>query len=639
MVRLKEVAKRAWINRDINTKDDGDKSLVAQRAADSPYGQFPVANDPFHFLPCTRATVPPALNDTSAERTWASLFDPNPAHWNWGTPKSKNSSIGDSDPYANRGIFLCGWLEVPLDYTNQADIRVARLAITKFQVSGLVRLDPISGAPTNSSAGKKSERTLVIEPGGPGGSGTSYAWQSSQSISNFLSDGKFDVLGWDPRGVNASLPAVACYPHDISRDHWYLLTSRHRAVSDPPRAQLEVADAMNEAMFRACWERQGDLGRFLTTAFVARDLDEIRKALGEDDVSGYFVSYGTGIGQTYAGMFPNHVGRLILDGTENVRDHRERGGFGWTALDNTTDAWNDGFLGECVNAGPQYCALAKPKNGKPVTLPDLKNRMAALLASLIARPVPGYSAKNGPALVTYSALVDTMYGAMYSPVSWPTLARVLSELEGGNSTLATSVLEDSSWWYDPEAGCPEITKPSDGELGYMVICSDSYDASQPDDLDWWESQWANMTAKSWIAGNSRFSSVFPCRHFPTHWPRPAEVFRGNMNHTLKTPILLIAETYDPATPLRNGRRLLDEMGPNARLVAHHGYGHASRADKSNCTEAIRKAYILHGTLPEEQETLCYADEKPYLYGVKKNATSTEHVKQMSLWNPRLVQNV
>lgn len=117
-------------------------------------------------------------------------------------------------------------------------------------------------------------------------------------------------------------------------------------------------------------------------------------------------------------------------------------------------------------------------------------------------------------------------------------------------------------------------------------------------------------------------------------------------------MLLIAETYDPATPLRNGRRLLAEMGKNARLIAHHGYGHSSR-DRSNCTDSIAQAYLLNGTLPEDQETACYANEKPYLYGVtKKEISSTgetlskdwdpiasweEHVEVLRTWHPWLLQ--
>jgi pimeloyl-ACP methyl ester carboxylesterase len=611
----------------------------------SPYGKFPKENDPFRLLPCTPATLPPPLDDTNAEQTWASRFDPNPSQWSWGSPRNGENGTAGADPYADRGIYLCGYLDVPLDYTNKSDSRIARLAVTKFQVSGLARV----GDDTNPSAGTKSERTIVIEPGGPGGSGTSYAWRAAETISARFSDGRFDVLGWDPRGVNASLPSIACFPHDASRDHWSLLTSRHYAVSASPREQLELVDAFNAAVMRACWEKHGDLGRFVGTGLVARDLEEIRIALGEGELTGYLVSYGTGIGQTYAAMFPDSVGRVILDGTEYVRDHRLRGGFGWTALDNATDAWHDGFLGECVNAGPEHCALAKPKDGKPVTLPDLEARMKALMASLADRPVPAYLPTSGPTLVTYSALVDNIYGAMYNARSWPTLAQALSELEDGNSTLAATLLESSAWWYDPEAPCSPTPVPgSSEELGSLVICADSYDAQDPDDLDWWLSLWGNMTTKNWIAGNSRMYNVLPCRHFLTYWPEPVGVYRGDLNHTLKHPVLLIAETYDPATPLRNGRRLLQEMGKNARLVVHHGYGHSAR-DTSNCTETIARSFILNGTLPGEQETDCYADEKPYLYGVEKKVAAAavmkaedpveawqEHLAELSFLDPKLL---
>ncbi|KAL2263820.1 hypothetical protein VTK26DRAFT_4987 [Humicola hyalothermophila] len=617
-----------------------------QEPGTSPYGRYPVAGDPFRFIPCTSATLPPPLDDSAPEQTWAARFDPNPDHWSWGPSKRKENGTVSDDPYAERSIYLCGYLDVPLDYTNETDKRIARLAVTKLQVSGLARVRD----PDYLSGSRKSERTIVIEPGGPGGSGTSYVWRAAQDITDRFSNGTFDVLGWDPRGVNASLPSVACFPYDASRDHWSLLTSLHYVVSGSPKDQLELADAMNAAVMRACWERHGDLGRFVGTGLVARDLEQIRIALGEDELTGYLVSYGTGIGQTYAAMFPDSVGRLILDGTEYVRDHRLRGGFGWTALDNATDAWRDGFLGECVNAGPEHCALARSRDGKPVSLPDLETRMGALMGSLAARPIPGYLPSSGPTMVTYSAVVDAIYGAMYNARTWPTLAQALYELEAGNSTLIASMLESSSWYYDPALPCspapPALALSV--ELGSLVICADSYDASDPDDLHWWLSLWGNMTSKNWIAGNSRLYGVLPCRHFLTYWPNPVGVYRGDLNHTLKHPVLLIAETYDPATPLRNGRRLLQEMGGNARLIVHHGYGHSSR-DTSSCTDSLATAYMLHGTLPEEPETDCYADEKPYLYGIQHDARTAlaktedplkvwkEHTAELSFLNPRLLR--
>ncbi|KAL7625949.1 hypothetical protein AAE478_002718 [Parahypoxylon ruwenzoriense] len=625
---------------------DGLTDRAIRPYAHSPYGQFPRPNDSFRFIPCTNTTIPPPLDDAEPGRTWARLFDVNPEHWSWGNTTTEQN-VQEGDPYWGRGIYLCGYLDVPLDYTNKSDSRIVRLAVTKYQVSGLARATMPHDTHTRYPPGSKSERTIVIEPGGPGGSGTSYAWRAAEDITKRLSDGEFDVLGWDPRGVNATSPAIACFPYDADRDRWSMLTGQYREVFASPKAQLELADAMNDAIFRACWERHGDLARFVTTAFVARDMEEIRKALGEDELTGYLVSYGTGIGQTWANMFPDSVGRVILDGTEYVRDHRLLGGFGWTALDNATDAWHDGFLGECLNAGPEHCALSQSRGRDPVTLEELEGRMHELVSSLIQRPVPGYVEPSGPSLVTYSALVSAIYSSLYNARSWPALAQMLFELEAGNSTLASAFLDRTAWEYDPTLPSPPSPKPSTDELGALVICADSYDAPlPPDGLVWWGSLWANMTAQAWISGNSRFFNVFPCQHFQTYWPKPAEVYRGDLNHTLKNPVLLIAETYDPATPLRNGRRLAAEMGSNARLIVHHGYGHSSR-DKSTCTDSTAKAFILSGIIPEEPEIACFSDEKPYLYGVNAAGVRTEatqdpiqawreHIQELEIWNPRLL---
>ncbi|EQL03082.1 protease [Ophiocordyceps sinensis CO18] len=121
----------------------------------SPYDRFPRAGDPFRFLPCTNATLPPALEDADAHRSWAGLFDPDPEHWSWANATTDDD--GPEDAQAGRAIYLCGYLDVPLDYTNQSDARIVRLAVTKLQVSGPARRRDPGGA-----AGRKSERTIVF---------------------------------------------------------------------------------------------------------------------------------------------------------------------------------------------------------------------------------------------------------------------------------------------------------------------------------------------------------------------------------------------------------------------------------------------------------------------------------------------
>lgn len=137
-----------------------------------------------------------------------------------------------------------------------------------------------------------------------------------------------------PRGVNASLPSASCSSNGAFRDRWSLLTQQYREVADPAHL-LPISDAMNNATLYGCWQRLGAFGQFVSTASVARDVDELRKALGEEGVSGYFSSYGTGIGLTC-----QHVPR--------------RRGFAlsWTALNmsRTTVCW-------VVLAGPLLVIL------------------------------------------------------------------------------------------------------------------------------------------------------------------------------------------------------------------------------------------------------------------------------------------
>lgn len=150
----------------------------------SPYLTFPRPDDPFQFMPCTADSILPELDDKNAARTWAARFDPEPAHWSWG-----NATRGSE----HRGIYLCGYLDVSLDFTNASDPRIVRLAVSKYQVSGLARAG-------STGTGRKSERTIVLNPGGPGGSGTNYLWRTAEQASERFSEGRFDVLGWDPRG-------------------------------------------------------------------------------------------------------------------------------------------------------------------------------------------------------------------------------------------------------------------------------------------------------------------------------------------------------------------------------------------------------------------------------------------------------
>ncbi|PWN44013.1 hypothetical protein IE81DRAFT_321666 [Ceraceosorus guamensis] len=645
----------------------------------------------------TAAPAPaPAPASASASAQHAGRFDrtaPPTLHW--------ASCPGDRGKDER---WKCGHIDVPLDHLDEQDDRVVRLATVKY----------------SPNPNRKSERTVVVNPGGPGGSGTSYAFRAGVTISaNYTPS--YDVLGFDPRGVNLSTPAASCYNHSAIRDRSFYLKNvfyesavgrRHAAehvqqhplpphhLAPPPThgeedgvaveeaaaRALRLASAADSAEWSACRDTLKDLPRFFTTAATARDVDLIRQALGEDALTAYMVSYGTGLGQTYSQLFPQRVGRMILDGLEFVIDHRERVGFGWTSLDNVTDAWRDGFIGECVRPGAHCPLSVKPSAIRAQhlslesreTRKSLEIRLEALLDHVFRDPIGGLDSYANPQVLRYDDLIGIIYASLYNAETWPDTAKLLLQLENGNATLALDALRDS-WSYDPRKSSvprghrirrhgharghgrahetsfyPAIsdqwsaaesdshwsdrlaslvepksaTRKSGGiqskldplwsshplepeagstELENFIICGDAYDAPAQDDA-WYVSLWKNMTAKSFISGDDRFFSSLPCKTYPY---KPTDVYRGDFDHQLQNPLLLIGETYDPATPLRNGERLARALGRgNARLIRHHGYGHSSR-DRSICTENFKKAYLSHGEVPEDFFTDCLADSKPY----------------------------
>jgi hypothetical protein len=321
-------------------------------------------------------------------------------------------------------------------------------------------------------------------------------------------------------------------------------------------------------------------------------------------------------------MFPGMAGRLVLDGIGHYRTMSFVDGIPRTVLDNVTDTWRDGFLGECINAGPKYCALATHMDGlgkRLSTRDELERRMETLIWSLRDRPIPADHAENGPSVITYSQLVALVFFSLLRPDTWPGVAQALSELELGNATLAASLVEQSAWKYHPSSpllqrpSSEKVQPPSSEEVRPLVLCGDAHYDTNPvdDDLAWWDQKWQELVDNSWLAGNELFNDVLACRHVRKLW-KPADVYTGPLNSTIKTPVLLVSGTHDPGSQLRNGRLLLEEMGTrNARLVVHHGYGHGSQVHRSKCTDGIIRSYLLKGELPDS-ETYCKMDARPYV---------------------------
>ncbi|KZO93652.1 hypothetical protein CALVIDRAFT_485521, partial [Calocera viscosa TUFC12733] len=423
---------------------------------------------------------------------------------------------------------------VPLDYTN-----VSSRPITLSLMRYLATTTPKLGS-------------LIIEPGGPGGSGTQMVWTTGANISRVV-DGRYDIVGFDPRGINQSEPRVDCWENDEQRAVYA------RAVQQLPsdgKSSLAEVDAWYEVMANGCAERSAEAIQHVSTAFVARDVDRLREALGEEKLI-YWGTLSSEVlwrGATYTGIFPENVGRVVLDACEYPVDGRSALMWGKTSLDNVVDSSSStvAFLETCSSVGPSRCPLVKVEG---TTAVDLRLEIEGLLMSLSHRPIPVPGGEH-PGIVTRYSVLSFLYQSLYRPnVIWPRLAEVLDALiTHQNGTL---LLQELAW--------KDNLAPK-SEEGIAVICSDAVPANTIS-LEEWEAQTRAMTAKSFISGEIRSLHTLPCR---TWLGRPKERYVGNFSQKLANPVLLIGGTHDPATPLRNARRLAHDMGDSARLIVHHG---------------------------------------------------------------------
>ncbi|KAI9736506.1 MAG: hypothetical protein M1818_006016 [Claussenomyces sp. TS43310] len=467
--------------------------------------------------------------------------------------------------------FQCASLPVPLDYLNDEDNRTASIAITRYLAS---KQDASTG-------------TVIFNPGGPGGSGTGSTYRLGPVLDEIL-EGQYDILGFDPRGINMTSPAVSCMSSVASRSALqYILGST--APSLNPH-DIGIWDSVAQLIAEECEANSGaDILPFVNTPTVARDIASIVDAIHAEKrhrVSYWGFSYGTNLGAIFTALFPNKLHRIILDGIRSPLDAREIYAWGYTSLASQNDIF-EGYFEICEKVGPSRCPLAGLEKSAKTTVMDL-------LDSLYERPLP-VSAPQVTGLVTFFDYKEFFYGTLYQPRSWLLFSEITRDLLKGNGTsflLAT----------DPgPAGFGSM------EAGTAVLCTDA-DPATHYSLESWSDYVFNMTELSFIGGDSRSLVTLPCRHW---YSIPSERWSGSFEDVhLETPVLMIANTYDPATPIASAKRLLENMGDNAVLLEQHSYGHCSVSSLSTCTYQVVLDYLLRGHLPHPG-TVCEVDDKEY----------------------------
>ena len=442
----------------------------------------------------------------------------------------------------------CATLEVPVDYQNPQG-------------------DTIELALSRVPARKASKRigSLVVNPGGPGGSGVDYAKAADFIVGKKVRDA-YDVVGFDPRGVGRSAP-IDCLT-DTALDAFL--------GSDPTPdddAEEETFAATARGFAQACGTTAGPLLGHVSTADAARDMDVLRAALGEEKLTYLGKSYGTYLGTTYADLFPKQVGRMVLDGV--------------VAPDLTPEELNLGQAKGFELATRQWAAFCVQEGKCPLgkSVDEVMNGLRTFLASVDQSPLTRTGDNAVPRLTEGWASLGIAV-AMYDQGAWQILTDAMRDAVGGDGT---ALLQLADQYADRNPGGQYASNST--EVIYAVNCLD-----RPDTSDLAErhrlAEESLKVAPTW--GPFLMWSSLPCGF----WPVKATGTPEKVAAEGAAPIVVIGTTRDPATPYEWSVRLRDQLA-DAALITFDGDGHTAYTRSNKCVDGAVDAYYLEGTMPKD----------------------------------------
>jgi pimeloyl-ACP methyl ester carboxylesterase len=457
----------------------------------------------------------------------------------------------------------CTTARVPLDHDRPSGATIS-LALIRLPASG---------------PGRRIG-SIFLNPGGPGNSGIDAVRHAGRSLFSAEVRARFDLVGLDPRGIGASTP-LRCFDS----------LDQALAVLPPFRFPVTAAEERiwvdaDRTFAQACARRGGPILDHMATADVARDLDLLRQAVGDRQLTYVGLSYGAYLGATYANLFPAKVRALVLDGVPDpVAWATGRGSqaasqplYNRVGSAEGASATLGEFFRLCDQAGPA-CAFSQG---------DPRRRYQALARRLLANPV---QAPDGP--VGYADLVYATQRALEDPALWPGLAEQLQQLDSlANSSAATRV-ETSQHDY------PNLLEGLPG-----VACSDS---DNPDQTGAWRraADAADRTAPYFGRYWTWSSSI--CQPWPGRDP---DRYTGPWTAQTANSILIVGNRFDPATPYQ-GAVGLARLLPQSRLLTLDGWGHTSEG-KSSCIDAHTARYLLTTRTPHPG-TVCQPDLVPFAH--------------------------
>ncbi|MFC4035763.1 alpha/beta hydrolase [Streptomyces polygonati] len=484
-----------------------------------------------------------SASSASAARSGAPTLRPLPAR----TPADLAPYYQQKLKWRSCGVpkFDCATMKVPLDYAHPDAAHDLKLAVARTKAAG---------------PGKRLG-SMLVNPGGPGGSAIDYLQYAALGYPASVTS-RYDMVAVDPRGVARSEP-VECLS-DKQMDAYTTVDS----TPDTP-AEISKLTAADKSFDTSCEKRSAQFLGHVSTIDSARDMDVLRGLLGDKKLTYVGKSYGTFLGATYAGLFPQRVGRVVLDGAMDPSvsalesSRAQAGGF---------EVAFNAFAADCVKRTD--CPLGS------ASVYDAGKRLDAFFASLDAHPLPtGTSRPLSESLGTTGVIA-----AMYDQTAWPSLRGALTSAQKGDGD---PLLKLSDGYYE---------RDDDGKYSNLmyanaaVNCLDLPPAlSSPADV---ERALPAFKKASPHFGTALAWSSLTCGY----WPVPATGRAERIPAKGAAPILVVGTIRDPATPYAWAVSLASQLS-SGHLLTYDGDGHTAYARGSTCIDSAVNAYLLQDHLP------------------------------------------
>ena len=445
--------------------------------------------------------------------------------------------------------FQCAEIYVPIDYKNPGDASLT-LALKKLSAK--------------QSANKVG--SLLINPGGPGGSGTDYVTYAEDAFGKRLMD-SFDIIGFDPRGVAQSTPLDCLTDQEVDE---FIAFDGTPDNEQELKASLEIS--INLA--NSCESIANNLIAHVGTQEAARDMDIIRELVGDEKLNFLGASYGTYLGGMYAEIFPDKVGRLVLDGAVDPSLSGEEQSFDQAVgLDTALKR----FVEDC----PQYddCPLTKRGDGGVQEIREF-------LDSLDAKPL---KTEDPDRLLTQAMGVYAVAGFLYSDEWWSYMRQSLATAFNGDGTDLLSINDLFNERNDDGTYATNAT-----EAIYAINCFDEPSTSTEEQV--------REYAKTWIKDAPVFGDYLAwgnlsCTIWPVKDPNPINKFVAET----AAPIVVVGTKYDPATPYKWAVGLSSQLVTSV-LLTFEGDGHTAYMRGSKCIDNEIENYLVDGIVPAKNIT-------------------------------------